>query len=389
MEQELRERWPASDACSQDVRILVVDDELPLLEAVVETLCRHGYQARGVVAAEDALAALRTGTCDVLLTDLMMPGMGGMALVREALRIDSELVCIVMTGYGSVDAAVEAMKSGAADFILKPFKSSTLEPIIARAIAERRLRRDRDFLASSLAQRTLQLQAANRELEAFVHSVSHDLRAPLAAIAGFSDVLAEKAGELDGERAGHLLDRVRANARHMGAIIDDLLRLSRISQGELHCGSIDLSAMAAEIMADLVASAPQRRVELVIEAGLRARGDEGLVRIAFENLLGNAWKYTAKRDCARIELRAEAALTDSRSPVFLVRDNGAGFDMAFAHLLFQPFQRLHSAASFAGTGIGLSIVRRVVERHGGRVWAESVEGEGASFRLMLSEEDVA
>lgn len=369
-------------AGSQDVRILVVDDERSLLNALTESLSLQGYQVLGFDAPEDALAALRAGAWDVLITDMMMPGVDGMALLRAALQIDAELVCLVITGHGSVDAAVEAMKSGASDFILKPFQASTLVSTISRALAVRRLRRERESLFNSLQQRTSELLAANRELEAFAHSVSHDLRAPLAAIMGFSDLLIERGAELDAARAKHLNGRICANARHMMATMDNLLKLGQASRGELRISTIDLSAMAAEIVAELALGASERRVQVDIAPGLSARGDPGLVRTALENLLGNAWKYTAGRSEACIQVGAEAE-PGSGDQVFLVRDNGAGFDMSAAGRLFQPFHRLHSSTEFPGTGIGLSIVRRVVERHAGRIWADAAPGKGATFRFTL------
>lgn len=369
------------DSMDHPARILVVDDEQPLMEAVCEALTQAGYPVEGYVAAEDALAELRTRSFDLLLTDLMMPGMGGIALVRAALRIDSELVCLVMTGHGTIESAVEAMKSGALDYVLKPFKSGVLLPTITRALIIGELRRQKATLANILGERTAELQFANRELQAFAQSVSHDLRAPLDAIAEFSGLLVEKGTALGEARMRQLIERIHANALHMGLVIDDLLKLSRISRTELAWGHVDISAMAGEIVSDLRNAEPARRVHVDIAPGLRAEGDRGLLRIAFENLLGNAWKYTGKRVHANIELGTEP---DSQGgPVYFVRDNGAGFDMAHATKLFQPFRRLHSSSEFPGTGVGLSIVSRIVERHGGRIWAEAVEGEGACFRLTL------
>jgi signal transduction histidine kinase len=362
-------------------RILVVDDERALMNALCETLEAEGYRTEGFNSAPDALAALRDESFDLMLTDLMMPGMDGIALIRAAMGVDPDLVCLLITGHGTIDTAVEAMKSGALDYILKPFKASALLPAVARGMAVRRLRQEKTALERSLFDRTRELQAANQELEAFAHSVAHDLRAPLDAITGFSSVLADPAAVLAESRVRELAGRVHANAVHMGALFDDLIKLSRTSRAELRRSDVDLSAMAEEIGADLSDGEPGRQVTLDIESGIRVQGDAGLLRVAFENLLGNAWKYTSKRVDSHIELRSER---DSQGePVLAVCDNGVGFDMAYAQNLFKPFRRLHGASEFPGTGIGLSIVRRVVERHGGRIWAEAAEGLGACFTLTL------
>jgi signal transduction histidine kinase len=221
------------------------------------------------------------------------------------------------------------------------------------------------------------LEAVNRELEAFSYSVSHDLRAPLRAIASFADALAEDAGpSLEPASAKHL-DRVIANAARMGELIDALLELSRISVGRVERRPVDITQLATAIIAELRARDPARDVDVDIAGGLQARGDARLLKIALENLIGNAWKFTAKLKQAAIGVAAiERGL--------VVRDNGAGFDAANAVHLFTPFRRFHGSGEFPGTGIGLATVRRIVERHGGRIWAESVPGAGAAFFITLS-----
>ncbi len=231
-----------------------------------------------------------------------------------------------------------------------------------------------------LQQRSDELAAANRELEAFSYSVSHDLRAPLRAIDGFSQALLEDCGERLDEVGHDYLRRVRAAAQRMATLIDDLLELSRVSRSRLQPAAVDLSRMAAEILADLQAHQPERRVAITIQPGLQAWGDPGLLRTALENLLGNAWKYTGRTAEARIEVGSESTQTDT---VFHVRDNGAGFDMRYADKLFGAFQRLHHPSEFEGTGIGLATVQRIIHRHGGRIWAQSSPGEGASFFFTL------
>jgi signal transduction histidine kinase len=225
-----------------------------------------------------------------------------------------------------------------------------------------------------------ELEGANRELEAFSYSVSHDLRAPLRSIEGFSQILLEDHAQgLDEEARGYL-GRVRAASRRLALLIDDLLDLSRVTRSSLTRQTVDLSALAREIAAEIEKSQPERRVEFVIADGLVVRGDHRLLRVALENLLGNASKFTQREPEAKIEFDAVAR---DGGVVYYVRDNGVGFEEAYADKLFGAFQRLHGDEDFEGTGIGLATVQRIVQRHGGRVWAEGRVGEGATFFFTL------
>ncbi|NUN51384.1 MAG: hypothetical protein HUU06_01175 [Planctomycetaceae bacterium] len=223
-------------------------------------------------------------------------------------------------------------------------------------------------------------EAAGRELESFSYSVSHDLRAPLRGIDGFSQALLEDHADRLDDRGRDHLQRVRAAAQRMGQLIDDLLDLSRVGRAELARERVDITALARAVAADLARGAPGRSIEWIIEDGLEAEGDPRLLRLVLENLLGNAVKYSGLKPSARIGFGAEGA---GPGRVFTVRDEGAGFDMAHAGRLFEPFQRLHHGREFPGTGVGLATVRRVVTRHGGRVWAEGRPGEGAAFHFTL------
>jgi light-regulated signal transduction histidine kinase (bacteriophytochrome) len=223
-------------------------------------------------------------------------------------------------------------------------------------------------------------EEANRELEAFNYSVAHDLRTPLRAIDGFCHVVLEDYGDkLDAEARGHL-QRVRDAAVHMGRLIDSLLALGRVSRASLHGQRVDLSELARATAERLKESQPDRSVEFVIGDGLRGNGDSALLRAAIENLLNNAWKFTRNQPKARIEF---GCVVEGAQPRYFVRDNGAGFDMAYASKLFGVFQRLHSSSEFEGTGVGLATVQRILHRHGGRVWAEGKVGEGACFHFTL------
>ncbi len=225
------------------------------------------------------------------------------------------------------------------------------------------------------------LEVANKELETFAYAVSHDLHAPLRVIDGFSQALLEDYSTKLDEDGKEYLSRVRAAAQRMGELIDDLLRLSCISRTELRRETIDLSSLVEEITDELDRSEPGRKVEIVIEKGLTGTGDRALTRAALENLLGNTWKFTRKKDKARIEFGMTGHDGDT---AYFVRDNGVGFNMEYANKLFGPFQRLHGSDEFEGTGIGLATVQRIIRRHGGRVWAEARVNEGATFYFTLS-----
>ncbi len=240
-------------------------------------------------------------------------------------------------------------------------------------------------LEERVEQRTAQLKFANHQLEAFSYSVSHDLRSPLSSVNGFSSLL-EKALTQPGAaplnaRTQHYLARIRAGVEQMGGLIDAMLSLAQVSRSSLSWGPVDLSALAEALLLELREREPQRAVQLQVEPGLRTLGDARLLRQVLANLLGNAWKFSAGQACTCIEVGHQAASTGET--VYFVKDSGAGFEMAYVEKLFSPFQRLHTDAEFVGTGIGLATVQRIIARHGGKVWAESVQGQGATFYFTL------
>ena len=247
-------------------------------------------------------------------------------------------------------------------------------------LAEQEIKRANEELERRVAERTAQLEAANKELESFSYSVSHDLRAPLRSIDGFSTALmVDYMDELD-PQAKDYLQRVRSASQRMGRLIDDLLNLSRVMRSDMSVHAVNISELAEEVFAELQESEPERVVETVIQPNMQVKGDPRLLKIMLDNLLGNAWKFTGKATEARIELGTEEK--ESKT-VFFVKDNGAGFDMEYADKLFGPFQRLHSPGEFPGTGIGLATVVRIAKRHKGDIWAEGEVGKGASFYFTL------
>jgi signal transduction histidine kinase len=239
---------------------------------------------------------------------------------------------------------------------------------------------ERKRIEEDLRQAKAATETVNKELEAFSYSVSHDLRAPLRAIDGFSQVLLEDCADRLDEQGRNYLQRVRAATQRMALLIDDMLKLSRITRAEVGREEVDLSAIVREIVSELSRAQPDREVEFVIASGLRARGDSRLLRIALENLLNNAFKFTSTHTQARIEF---GSMEKDGKPVYFVRDDGVGFDMAYADKLFGAFQRLHDTREFPGTGIGLAIVQRVIYKLGGKVWAEGEVDKGATFYFMI------
>jgi signal transduction histidine kinase len=372
---------------SGNARILIVDDEAAQMHALCHTLEEQEFEVLGCANGEAALAALQQAPFDLLLADLMMPGMNGIALLRAALEIDPMLVGIIMTGEGTIGTAVEAMQSGALDYILKPFKLSAILPVLGRSLAMRRLRLENAALEMRVRQHAAELEAANheldaanRELDAFTRSASHDLHSPLHAIAGFASLLVSELGpQVPKQQLGWLL-RIERAARDMSQLIDDLMRLSRLGRQALKLQNVDVALLVRGVVDELRERQPRREPSLNVGDLPQIAADATMLRQVFVNLLSNAIKFTRNVEQAVIHVGCERR---ARELVLFVRDNGTGFDMAHAGQLFDAFHRLHGAHEFEGSGVGLSIAQGIVKRHGGRIWAEASPGHGATFFFTL------
>jgi PAS domain S-box-containing protein len=365
--------------------------------AIVESAldCIITMDAKGLVvefnpAAERTFGYRRNDAVGRPLADLIIPPAlrqahrDGLALYHatgEATVLNRRIEMTALRADGTefpVELTISVTQGEADEALYTGF----VRDISERKRAEDEWQRLNTELEERVRRRTSQLQAAMNELEAFSYSVSHDLRAPLRSIDGFSHALAEDAGTLLPAEAARHLDRIRAATQRMGTLVDDLLRLSKASRGELKRETIDVSDLAHRIATELGRQEPTRPVTFDIAPALVAQGDARLLRVALENLLDNAWKFTRHRTNARIEVGRTSP--DEATAAFFVRDNGAGFDPTYAEKLFGPFQRLHTASEFPGNGIGLATVRRIVHRHGGRVWAEGEPDRGACFYFTLS-----
>jgi len=386
-----RESTPETESTTSSGRskvgILIVDDDATKRFALRTILAPLDEDVVEASSGADALRQLLRHEFAVVLLDVRMPIMDGFEtaqLIRQRPR--SELTPIIFVT--ALDQAETDMGRGytlgAVDFVFAPVVPSIMRAKVSVFVelyrAQQELRRYRTQLETLVEERTIALTAINRELEAFSYSVSHDLRAPLTSFDALSKTLLEEHGGKLDKRALEQLRKMREVSERMASVFDGLQMLFRLTSGEIRREQVDVSALAAEIVQELRAANRKRKVVVEIAPAITVNGDRRLVHILLSNLLNNAWKFTSAKPAARIWIGQEAVEGESR--VF-VKDDGVGLDMIDSHRLFGAFQRLHSQSEFAGAGIGLATARRIVNRHGGRIWAEGAVGEGATFYFVL------
>jgi signal transduction histidine kinase len=379
------------------VNILLVDDQpanLVALEAMLQGLGQNLIKAE---SGREALRWLLTHEFAVILLDVKMPEMDGFEtaeLIRQRDKSRHTPILFLTAGDNTQTQVVRGYAVGAVDYLVKPvvpeFVRSKVAVFVELAKKNELLLRQAKLLAESeqaaldlaetRAELVRDLEHKNRELESFSYAVSHDLRAPLRRIDSFSRAVLESQGDRLDEAGQRFLSRVREASQHMSQLIDDVLYLSRVTRADLREQEVDLSSIAGLILTRLQESEPERRTDVKVRPRVLVSGDGQLLKIALENLLENAWKFTAKEPESRIEF---GMTQTGGEATYFVRDNGAGFDMTYTDRLFGPFQRLHAQGEFPGNGVGLATVQRIIHRHGGRVWAEGLVGQGATFYFTM------
>jgi two-component system sensor histidine kinase/response regulator len=359
--------------------VLIIDDDPAILGTMSGYLGPMGLEVLVARDGSDGLEKARYARPDLILLDVRMPGADGFDVCArlKADRSTKEIPVIFMTILTETEHKIKGFKAGGVDYITKPLQ---FEEVLARVATHLQLNDLRQNLEQKVKQRTAALEASNKELAEFCYSMSHNLRSPLRHIDGYVELLLSscRAGLNDKDR--HYLDSVAGSARQMGVLIDDLLEFCRTGQAEMQPKSIDMNQALQEALAPIQAASAGRAIEWVIGELPSVRGDYSLIRQVWANLLRNAVKYTQSTEAPRIEVGSHDG---DHEMIFVVSDNGVGFDMQYADKLFGVFQRLHSQEAFEGTGIGLAIVQRIISRHGGRVWAEAQPNRGATFYFSL------
>ncbi len=416
----------------KQIEILIAEDSLTQAEHLRYFLEKSGFKVWAAANGKEALEFLKRQKPDIVVTDILMPEMSGYELCKR-IRSDADLKDIpvmIVTALSDPTDVLKGLEAEADNFITKPYDENFLVSRIRYMIANKELRKnsetepginvffsgenyyvtaerthmldlllstyesaylqnrdlikarsDLEKLNERLEETVLELSAANKELESFIYSVSHDLRAPLRHVSAFADLVMKSSADKLDEKGKRYLSRIHDGTEKMGRLIDDLLNLSRISRQEIQRREVNMSAIAASIINELRETHPGRSVEVNIKEGLTVFADPGLIEIGLSNLLWNAWKFTSKTEHAGIEFWT---VEQEGKIIYYVRDNGAGFDQKFAEKMFLPFHRLHPEEAFEGTGIGLAIVDRIISRHGGKVWAEGIEGKGATVYFSLT-----
>lgn len=391
---------PASEETDQEdrVNVLLVDDQpanLVALEAMLQGLGQNLVKAE---SGREALKQLMLREFAVILLDVKMPDMDGFetaSLIRQRDKSRHTPIIFLTAADKSQTQAVRGYAVGAVDYLIKPvvpeFVRSKVAVFVELAKKSELLKRQAQLLreseqafrdlAETRADLVRELERKNRELESFSYAVSHDLRAPLRRIDSFSRAVVESQLDRLDETGRHFLERVREASQQMSDLIDNVLYLSRVTRAELRQQDVDLSALVIQLLERMKEAEPARQVEVKVRPGIVVHGDGQLLKIVIQNLLENAWKFTSNEPHPLIEFGLSNVAGE---PAYFIRDNGSGFDMAYADRLFGPFQRLHRSSEFPGSGIGLATVQRIIHRHGGRVWGEATIGQGATFHFTLA-----
>ena len=373
----------------QRLTVLLVEDnpgDAPLIRESLTDLTGNTFDLETTDRLASALRRLSAGGVDAILLDLALPDSDGTETFTKARAQAPTVPIIVLTGLGDEALALKMVQEGAQDYVTKvDLKGSVLSRAIRYAIerekSEQQIRVFNEQLEERVRMRTAELEAANQELEAFSSSVSHDLRGPLHLIDGFSTILEETHGHLLSAQGKKYLKHIHLGVHQMSGIIEDLLNLSRLGRQQLKMQPTRLDEIVRSVQQECVPEPQGKKIHWRIGPLPAVEGDRGLLKQAFVNLIGNAVKYSGHRDLPEIEIGNVSV--DGEQAIF-VRDNGAGFDMQHAGNLFSPFQRLHSQEEFKGTGVGLATVRRIIQRHGGRIWAEAQVDKGATFYFTLA-----
>ncbi len=391
------------------VSLLYVEDDPDAREALGRVISANFPTALFFTAenGEAGLEMFRAHGPDIVLTDISMPVVNGIEMARKILELDADAKIIAVTARNRETDLLDAINNGIKRYVLKPVDLDALFQAIEDCLAlvasgrqkktphedrssrqnpelEQQLNKELERLNGELEQlvleRTLEMQATKEELEAFCYSIAHDLSTPLRSMSCFSSIMMEEHSDNLSDAGKEYLRRIGSASVRMGQLIDDLLHLSRVTRSELRRERVDLSAFAHDIVGSFRARQPEGGADVAIEEDVAADGDPVLLRPALENLLDNAWKFAGGEPLPRVEFGSKSQQGET---VYFVRDNGIGFDMAYAAKIFLPFERLHRVGEFAGTGVGLATVQRIVARHGGRVWATGEEGKGATFFFTL------